>query len=178
MNSIVVFLIGLFSIASTGSSFYSIEITRSDGQKISMSSFKNKKVIITAFNGSHPDFGYMKYLASLQSQKFNNTVVIAVPSTDFGGDVSDSKQQATRDSLPANIILTSPSKVNRKNGTGQEQLFKWLTNADENSHFDVDVKRDDQIYFISESGILYAVLQKPVRANVIEKVLQQPDVKE
>lgn len=177
MKFFVVFITGFFSLFYSDINLYDIELIKQDGGKISMSAFRNKKIIITAFSTSNPDYGYLKYLGYLHSQ-YKNLVIIAIPAIDFGGDISDIKQKDIRDSLPENIILTKADKVNKKNGNGQQQLFKWLTNVGENSHFDVDVKRDDQLYIISESGVLYAVLHKPLTSEVIEKVLNEPDVKQ
>ncbi len=177
MKFFIVLIAGFLSSFSFESSLYNIELIKQDGGKISMSSFRNKKIIITAFSTSNPDYGYLKYLGYLQSQ-YKNLVIIAIPAIDFGGDISDIKQKDIRDSLPQNIILTRTDKVNKKNGNGQQQLFKWLTNVGENSHFDVDVKRDDQLYIISESGVLYAVLYKPLGSEIMDRVLNEPDVKQ
>ena len=142
-----------------------------------MASFRNKKILVTTFSTSNPDYGYLKYLSNLQGL-YKNLIVIAVPAIDFGGESNDVKQNAVRDSLPVNIILIKPARVDKKNGVLQNDLFRWLTDDKENAHFNVDVTRDDQVYVISESGVLYAVLQKPLRAEVISTVLDQPDVKQ
>ena len=55
--------------------------------------------------------------------------------------------------------------------------MQWLTHAGQNIHFDADVTTDNQLYIISESGILYAVLEKGVPPGVIDQLLKQEDVK-
>lgn len=176
MKFIIVFITGFFSLFSNEGSFYDIEIMKPDGQKISMASFSNKKIIITAISTSNPDYGYLKYLNYLQSQN-SSLVIIAVPAIDFGGEINYERVKGIRDSLPLNIIITQPGYIKKTKGNSQQILFKWLTRVEENSHFDTDVETTDQLYVISESGVLYAVLQKPVTSEVIEQVLKQQDIK-
>lgn len=178
MKSFALSLIALLTFSVSGKSFYSLDVKRYDGKKISMSSFRGKKIIITAFARSTHDDGYLKYLSSFQLQKYSNLIIIAVPATDFSEETPNSKQLITKESLPENIILTESMKVNKRSVTDQAPLFQWLTKAEENTHFDVDVLRDDQLFFISESGTLYAILDKSAGTGVIEKVLQRPDIKE
>ena len=176
MKFIVVFIASFFSLLHSESSLYDIELIKYNGDKMSMASFRNKKIIIAAFSTSYPDYDYLKYLDYLQGQ--NSSVrVIAVPAVDFGGEISNARLQTIRDSLPLNIIITKPGYVKKESGARQQGLYKWLTRVEENSHFDADVRTNDQLHVISESGILYAVLQKPVAAEAIDQVLKQQDIK-
>ena len=60
--------------------------------------------------------------------------------------------------------------------TDQNALMKWLTNSSENNRFDAEVSTDNQLYVISESGILYAILEKGAPLKVLETVLGQKDI--
>jgi glutathione peroxidase-family protein len=177
MKYLIIYTACFSFLFNSESSFYNIEVAKSNEDKISLTSLKSKKVLVTAFNTSNPDYGYLKYLNTLQIEN-SQLAIIAVPAMDFGGEISDKRLKSIRDSIPTNIIVTKPGYVKKQKGNSQHKLFKWLTSVDENSHFDVDVQTDDPLYLISESGILYAVLHKTVTTEVLVQLLKQPDVKE
>ena len=138
-----------------------------------MSSFKEKKILISAFNASKPDAGFLKYLNSLQSEK---VTVIAFPSIDFGGSSNETQLKQLKDSIGLSLIMIKPGYVRKSRSNDQNQLFRWLTKKEENTHFDLDVERTDQLFIISEKGILYSVLQKGVSGTVLTQVLDQAPV--
>ncbi len=54
----------------------------------------------------------------------------------------------------------------------QHPLLAWLTDKDQNRHFDQDIETTDKLFFINESGVLYAVLDNMVGAEVISNTLK------
>ncbi len=172
MRPIILFIsLFLFSF-SLESSIYQIQFAVPGGSNISMSVFRENKIIITAFSTSHPDRGYLKYLNHLQNND-EALKIIAVPALDFGGDISDQKLTRLKDSLGLSITITRPAYVQRRNAGNQHRLFRWLTKTEENTHFDIDVERYDQLYIISKKGTLYSVLPKGVPAETLDKVLSE-----
>jgi glutathione peroxidase-family protein len=169
----IIILIGLLvPPLSFEQSIYTIQLQVVGSNPISMSAFKEKKIIITAFSTSHPDGGYLKYLNYLQKND-NALKVIAVPALDFGGSISDEKLLKLKDSLGLSITITKPGYVQKVKGGNQHRLFKWLTKTEENSHFDRDVEQYDQLYLISRKGTLYAVFPKGIAETSLMKALNE-----
>jgi glutathione peroxidase len=68
-------------------------------------------------------------------------------------------------------ILVTDGMRSRK-GNGQSPLMKWLTNKNENGHFDMDAKGPGQKFFVNEQGTLYAVLgQLSLSSPFINKIV-------
>lgn len=68
-------------------------------------------------------------------------------------------------------ILVTEAMASRK-GNAQSPLMKWLTNKNENGHFDMDTKGPGQKFFVNEQGKLYAVLgQLSLLSPVINKIV-------
>jgi len=59
------------------------------------------------------------------------------------------------------------------NGTSQHPLLKWVTNKPENGHFEHDVDESGDLFVISETGRLFAVLKQGSlpAANVMHDIL-------
>jgi hypothetical protein len=50
--------------------------------------------------------------------------------------------------------------------------MKWLTNKNENGHFDLDVRGPGQKFFVNEQGKLYSVLgQMSLSSPFINKIV-------
>jgi glutathione peroxidase-family protein len=169
-SSIIIFVSIL--LLSFATDIYSIQYKDYAGNNVGMSSFINKKLIITAFNAKSPDLVYLRYLNQLQA-KYPGIQVIAIPALDFKG-LNDVKQIATmRDSEKLKILIGQPGYVRKNNKTNQHPLFRWLTNIDENTHFDNDVEMTEQLFLVSAKGTLFGVLEKNTSGEVLEKTLSQ-----
>lgn len=156
------------SILTTG--FYDIAIDLVDGANTQMKKYSDSKIIIMVFNPANPDESRLLYLDSIQ-KNYTGVKVLVIPSIDLGTDVSITALRALRSRLKLDIDMGSAVKVKRVAASGQHPLFRWLTDAKENNHFDNDVVEAGQMFVISEKGKLYAVLQKDVPMRVINDVL-------
>jgi glutathione peroxidase len=68
-------------------------------------------------------------------------------------------------------ILITDAMCSRK-GNCQSPLMKWLTNKNENGHFDLDVRGPGQKFFVNEQGKLYSVLgQMSLSSPFINKIV-------
>ncbi|OQP66425.1 hypothetical protein A3860_13110 [Niastella vici] len=68
-------------------------------------------------------------------------------------------------------ILVTDMMGSRK-GNNQSPLMKWLTNKNENGHFNMDAKGPGQKFFVNEQGRLYAVLgQLSLSSPFINKIV-------
>ena len=158
-------------------SIYDLQIQTVEGNKIKMSEFKGKKILIASIS---PDNLEAEGLAFMDSLQLANpaVVVIAMPASDFGGSRNAEIMLDIKDKTSRKIIVAEQADVKKASHNSQNSLMKWLTHDAENFHFDAEVVTDNQIYIISESGVLYAVLEKGVPNTVIEQLLKQEDIKE
>lgn len=148
----------LFLQLSFTDSIYDITITTIDGNKIELSQFKGKKLLIMLLPLSSQDATVsVKDIARLQAKYQSSLVVIGIPSEEAGYKMQDAdKLKNIYRAANANIIITEGMKV--KKGTEQVSLFQWLTNKDMNHHFDLDVRGVGSKFFVDEEGELYAVI--------------------
>jgi glutathione peroxidase-family protein len=163
------FILFLFS---SESSIYDISVRAIDGDLINMSTLKNKKILITVIKAQNPDFKQLQYLQALQNVD-TALKIITVPSLDFGGNGETGELASLKKSMALNFIILKPVFTRKNMGNNQHPLLKWLTSANENVHFDVDVKSVGQYFIINTKGELYSVLEKDVPANVLEEILHQ-----
>lgn len=168
----ILFFSTVFALFASSGSIYDIQVSAIDGNQVSLALYQGKKIIITAFDGAVPDVNQLVFLDSLQTAN-DSIVVIAVPATDFSGSKSLQELIGLRDSLNLHFLITMPSAVKKTSNTNQLQLFKFLTNANENGHFDEEVEEPDQLYFITSNGTLYSLLKKETPHNIINDVLHQ-----
>ena len=170
MTTKILFVFFLFTTLAFKpvSSIYDITIQTLNGASVNLGSFAGKKIIVIEFDAANYDGAQLLTLDSLQ--KTNPTVqVIGVPAKDFSTSTTQNIQSLVT-SLNLSFIITQPGLVKKSAGNNQEPIFKWLTHAGENTHFDNDADQPGQIYLVSEKGVLYAMLQKGT-VNAIVKEL-------
>jgi hypothetical protein len=78
---------------------------------------------------------------------------------------------------PKEFLVSDSGGVKKDKGERQHPLVRWLTDIKQNQYFDGDVESDLQLYVISESGVLYAIMAKGVRMAVLNEVLHADDIK-
>lgn len=172
MKLLIIFFSYAFTLVFGAGSIYDIQVNTIDGDKINFSSYQGKKIIISEFDVMVPDINQLVFLDSLQTIS-DSVVVIGVPAVDFSGTRTLQDLITLRDSLNLHFLITEPVSVKKIADTGQSPLFKFLTNSNENGHFDEEVEEPDQLYFIDGTGTLYSVLRKETPHNVINDVFNQ-----
>ena len=165
MNKLVV-LILLISLAvilysfigrkgTPTSSIHQFRAKNIDGDEVSLSSFKGKKILIvnTASKcGFTPQYKDLEAL--YEKYKDKNFVIVGFPCNQFGnqepGNSSDIKSFCTR-----NYGVTFPmmEKVDVK-GNSICDIYNWLTSKDKNGVESSSVKWNFQKYMIDENGFL------------------------
>ena len=168
------FIIGAFVLLSSFAAvdLYTIQFPDSAGRIVNMNSFKGKRIIVAVINAKSPDVSYLKYLNQLQS-KSDSIQVIAVPSTEFAGLFDPSKIDQLKTSSKISILLAKPSELKKSAKSNQHPLMAWLTDKEQNKHFDEDIDVTEKLYFINGSGVLYAILDIFATPETITKTLQQ-----
>lgn len=142
---------------------YDITLKTIDGNEISLSQYKGKKLLFILLPPSARDTTVsVNEIARLQATYQNSLVIIGIPSEEAGykTQYTDSLKKMYRDAA-AHIIITEGMKV--KKGTAQSPLFQWLTSKDQNHHFDQDVRGAGTKFFVDEQGELYAVMGPKLR---------------
>lgn len=140
------------------SDIYNISLKTIDGDKIDLSQYKGKKMLFIVLPISNQDTTILiGQLVQLQAKYQSSVVIIGIPSEEAGYEAADAnKFKKMYKDASANFIITEGMKV--KKGGGQSLLFQWLTNKDQNHHFDQDVQGVGSKFFVDEGGGLYAVM--------------------
>ena len=150
--------------------------TLNNGQ-ISLATYRGKKVLISLFDAGNPNRKWLAALDTLYLQNINSIVVIAVPVTNFQAAVHDinSLKKLIYDTLKLSYPVTAVSKAKKTDGVAQHSLLAWLTNINQNAHFDVDIDKVGEMFVLSENGKLFARLKEPIPANGkdMKKILMQ-----
>ena len=158
------------------SSIYDQTVQSEKGKTISLSDYKGKKLLIAVVSTDNlKKKDAINYWDSLQTSN-PGVVVFVIPADDISKD-TDTTNNNTQQTSSDKVTVTSIASAKKDKGSSQHPLMQWLTHVVKNSHFDADVETDIQLYVISESGLLYAVLEKGVRQQLIDDVLKQEDVK-
>jgi glutathione peroxidase len=138
-------------------SFHDLSALDINGNTVSMSSFKGKKVLVV---NTASKCGYTKQYAQLQelydSFKDKDLVVVGFPSNDFGGQEPGSEEEIAA-FCQKNFGVNFPmmGKVSTK-GSDQHPVYQWLTEQGRNGVMDAKVKWNFHKFLIDEEGRLVA----------------------
>jgi glutathione peroxidase len=138
-------------------SFHELSALDINGNTVSMSSFKGKKVLVV---NTASKCGYTKQYAQLQelyeSFKDKDLVVVGFPSNDFGGQEPGSEEEIAA-FCQKNFGVSFPmmGKVSTK-GSDQHPVYQWLTEQSRNGVMDAKVKWNFHKFLIDEEGRLVA----------------------
>lgn len=172
-------LISLFCMAIGGmlqaqDNFYDVSLVSSSGKVVNMSSYAGKKLLIVV---TSPRILQAKtpaaYLGKIQAS-YPNVSVLILPFD----NAADSASVIDWNLLPTvDNTLFGAQITNGKDSASENPMLRWLTTPTLNQHFEKTISSDEQYYVISESGVLYAVLDKGVSETFLKEVLTAPDVK-
>ncbi len=176
LTSIIMGLTSLFSFkGKPTSSIHQFKATTIDGKTLDFSSLKGKKVLIvnTASKcGFTPQYKDLEVL--FEKYKDKNLVIIGFPCNQFGkqepGNSSDIQSFCTKN---YGVTFQIMEKVNVK-GDSISDIYKWLTDKNQNGVMNSSVKWNFQKYLIDENGYLvdYALSFKKPDCNKIIKWLE------
>jgi glutathione peroxidase-family protein len=172
-------------------SFYDLNVETAYGGRFSLSQYEGQKVVIAAVNiDNFKKKAALQFWDSLQTAHPKIAFVL-IPSSDHDSAVKDgdapvSDSIATKEDsavlqdvkgrVSEKMLLAEMGKAKKAQGDRQHPLMRWLTDVKQNTHFNLDVESDVQIYVISESGELYAVLTRDTPLSFLNAVLKQEDV--
>ena len=177
MKYFLFFLLLLSGDVFGQTSLYSLQIQTIDGKTISLASFKGKKIVISVASPENLHSQKLNFLDSVQVAN-PHVVVIVIPAEDFSGNSIAGLLATIKNSASPRLVVMASAKVKKNKKAEQHALMKWLTDTTRNKHFNAEVRTDDQLYIVSESGILYSVLEKGVSLNTLNGILKQADIRQ
>lgn len=152
-------------------SFFDISIRTINGNIISMSDYKDKKIMIVILSTDETDSLYLQSLDSLSRTYSDSITMIGVPSYENApADSLTSLQNYYQTYLGSQFIVAEMMYTTRASGQ-QSELFEWLTNKDENMHFDMDATGPGTKYFINGSGELYGLFDPDI--SISDKLINR-----
>jgi glutathione peroxidase-family protein len=158
---------------------YDFSIPTIEGDTHSLSIYQPKKILIVTLPISEsPQSNHLlSSLDSLAANRVNQLVVIAVPSIEDGYNASTKTvlQQWYRSRLSSKVIISEGMYTRKTSGSRQSDLFKWLTTAEQNETFGVDVEGPGYKFLTNNTGALFAVLRPQTRisSNTLNTLIDQ-----
>ncbi|WMJ73690.1 glutathione peroxidase [Cytophagaceae bacterium ABcell3] len=144
-----------FSDAPAGAmSLYELEVTSLSGEKVALSDFKGKKLVIVntaskcGFTNQYDD------LQKLHEKHGDKVVLIGVPSNDFGNQEPGGEkdiQEFCRLNYGVSFLMLEKLPVK---GKEKSPLYQWLTDPKQNGWNDQEPKWNFCKYIINEDGKL------------------------
>ena len=150
-------------------SIYAIDIHNINGSPISLSEFKNKKILFVNVASKCGFTKQYKEPQSLSDQYAKQLVVIGSPCNQFGKqEPGDASQIQEFCALNFGVTFLLTEKIDVK-GNKQHPLYAWLTSKDRNGKKSSKVKWNFQKYLVDEKGKLidyYLSTTKPTSTKI------------
>ncbi len=136
-------------------SFYTLTAQLNDGKPLNLNEFKGRKILLV---NTASDCGYTRQyegLEKLYREHKEDLVVLGFPANDF-----KEQEKGTDATIAAfckrNFGVSFPlmNKTRVIKGTGQNEIFEWLTNKDKNGWNDQAPTWNFCKYLIDEKGCL------------------------
>jgi glutathione peroxidase len=178
MSKLILIVSCLFlGAAASVESIYNFSVTAIEGHYKSLDVYKGKKLLIITLPAqqSNANDSLLNALDSIRAVYNGSLSIIAVPSLESGYMPAKKNElkQWYKSKLNSGIMVTEGVYTRKTSGSNQHPLFRWLTNADKNGHFNVDADAAGQFFVVSKSGALYSVLSGQVPASTLKQVLEQ-----
>lgn len=157
-------------------SFYNLKISLNNGSTISCNDWKGKKILIVNIASGCGYTRQLGELENLQQMHQDRLIVVGFPSNDF-----KEQEQLTDKEIAAfcsknfgvTFLIAKKSRVIK--GTGQNEVYEWLTNTAQNGWNDNEPEWNFSKYLIDERGSLtciYGAGISPVNEKVIKAVAE------
>ncbi len=138
-----------------GASIYNLEIELNSGDKLSLSEFKNKQLLLVNTASDCGYTGQYKELQELYEQNGEKLTIIGFPANDFKNQESASdKDIAAFCELNYGVSFPLAKKGSVVKGGSQQDVFRWLSDAKQNGWCDQEPVWNFSKYLVSENGKL------------------------
>lgn len=153
--AVIAFLLGLFAFGRphpAPKSIYDFKVKTLDGQELSLSKYKGKKMLIVNVASECGYTPQYKNLQALSEQYKDKLVVVGFPANNFGGQEPGSSSEI-RSFCTKNYGVTFPmmEKISVKGGD-MHPLYKWLSTKEENGSCSEAPTWNFCKYLIDENG--------------------------
>lgn len=175
-NITAVLIIILFCSFTTGITIFDFTVTAPDGTEQSLNIFQGKPVMIVILPSEQNDSNttMLTLLGSVQQELKDSLAVIGIPGYEYGyaDDSIVSIMSWYHSVLDSSFVITQGMNM-QKASPYQSGLFHYLTNAEENGHFDQDVMGAGEKFIVSKEGILHGLInpEADYNAQIIEQIL-------
>jgi len=157
------------------SDFYNFKLLTLQGDTISFSDFKGKKIMLVNVASK---CGYTPQYAQLQElheKYWNKVVLIGFPANNFGSqEPSDNSEILTFCTKNYGVTFLMSEKISVK-GLNQHPIYQWLTNKSKNGWNQESPKWNFYKYLVDEEGKLIKVFPSSVLPNseeIVNEILQ------
>lgn len=157
MKNILFFFCLIFTLATHAQSAYSLSVKDEEGKDFDIRKFQGKKLLIVITRKDEPDLSKIMQLNSIYKSVKKGAEFILVSTTEFDSKGSNYFTKERIDSLKLGFQVIGMGKT-KKGSIDQSSLFKFLTDKNLNGKFDIDVEVAWQMFALTESGKLYAVM--------------------
>ncbi len=146
-------------------SIYDIQFELNNGSSTTLSSYKNKKILIV---NTASDCGYTKQykgLEDLYKANAGKLVIIGFPSNDFGQqEKGDDTEIAQFCKINYDVSFPLAKKSTVVKNQHQNKIFEWLSNADKNGWLNQPPAWNFCKYVINEQGMLTHYFESAIEA--------------
>lgn len=173
---ILLIMICLTSVAVYAqTSIYDQAVNDIESNSISLSGYSGKKLLFIVLPLTSSDTTVRQQLLRFQQRYDSSRVRIIGLVAMEEGYSSENKaavEELYADNIQAGLLLTTGIAVRKSSGSSQAPLLQWLTNKDNNLHYDQDADEVGKKFFVSETGRLYAVLgaSTPLDGRIIDRI--------
>lgn len=157
MKNILFFFCLVFTLATHAQSAYSLSVKDVEGKDFDIRKFQGKKLLIVITRKDEPDLSKIMQLNNIYKSVNKGAEFILVSTTEFDSKASNYFTKERIDSLKLDFQVVGMGKT-KKGSIDQSSLFKFLTDKNLNGKFDIDVEVAWQMFALTESGKLYAVM--------------------
>ncbi|HMH20211.1 MAG TPA: hypothetical protein VK563_00475 [Puia sp.] len=162
MKYALIMILSIFCLpAAAQSSLMDSSIVKLSGESVMLSQYSGRKLLVIILPTAHAvsDTVYIQKLASVCDHNSNRLVIIGVLSYEDGYRDSLSAVLKTWYSAYSrpNLLITAGMHTRKNTESAQNPLFKWLTDAGRNGHFDQDAGGVNQKFLIDQLGYLCGV---------------------
>jgi len=179
IKSVVVLLIVCFMTIGVRAqnSVYTISINALNGSQYNLSNYTTDTLLIVLLpvKKASTEIAFLNRIDSITLAHSGTLKTIAIPSIEDGykQDSTNTLINMYQQYLDTGIIVAQPVYTHKSSGQQQNQLFQWLTHANQNGHFNDEEPGVGSFYFIDTSGNLYAIFEPEARNSnkALNKVL-------
>lgn len=162
----------------TQSVFFTFSVPTLSGEDYQLSEFSGKQIVVTILpvTRTTSDSNSLATIDSLSKEFVDSIKFIGVLSYDDGyQDDSMNVLLPWYQSILSEQVFITGGMNTKKSSAYQHPLFTWLTNADQNGHFDDESKGSNQKFLITATGEEFGLISPeiPLTRELLQQITRQ-----